>query len=244
MAAVDQGTVEAHTPVLVFSEVANALLGYVRAGALTVEDGVSALDALGILPLQLHGPELARLRFARPSSWASPPTTARMPRSPTRSARLSSRPIAGSQRRSRGPSCLTDGLRPAVWSDRGVELAEAVSGWQASRKEFLAPENWLEPELRDKTPVFPRADVASRPRAGSRGSRRPRSGVESQEALLVAIGAPRCEQPGSTCPMHSTRPSTGSTTGSPRGSRLGPRPLQRAGSAAVSFERAADARAR
>ncbi len=60
MAAVDQGTVEAHTPVLVFSEVANALLGYVRAGALTVEDGVSALDALGILPLQLHGPELAR----------------------------------------------------------------------------------------------------------------------------------------------------------------------------------------
>lgn len=60
VAAVDQGAVEGHTPVLVFSEVANALLGYVRAGALTADDSVSALDALGILPLQLHGPELAR----------------------------------------------------------------------------------------------------------------------------------------------------------------------------------------
>ena len=66
VAAVDQGAVEGHTPVLVFSEVANALLGYVRAGALTLEDAVGTLDALGILPLRLHGPELARaaLRLA------------------------------------------------------------------------------------------------------------------------------------------------------------------------------------
>ena len=66
VAAVDQGTVEAHTSVLVFSEVANALLGYVRAGAVTVDDAVSALSALLVLPLELHGPELtpAALRVA------------------------------------------------------------------------------------------------------------------------------------------------------------------------------------
>jgi hypothetical protein len=28
--------------------------------------------------------------------------------------------------------------------------------WRAGRKEFLSPENWVEPELRDdKTPSFP-----------------------------------------------------------------------------------------
>ena len=59
VAAVDQGTVEGHTAVLAFTEVSNALLGYVRAGGLTREDAVSALEALADLPLQLHAAELA-----------------------------------------------------------------------------------------------------------------------------------------------------------------------------------------
>jgi predicted nucleic acid-binding protein len=59
VAAVDNGTVEAHTAVLAFTEVANALLGYVRAGALTLADATGALEALDILPLRLHGQELA-----------------------------------------------------------------------------------------------------------------------------------------------------------------------------------------
>lgn len=59
VAAVDQGTVEGHTAVLAYSEVANALLTYVRAGALALADAVGALDALVALPLRLHGPELA-----------------------------------------------------------------------------------------------------------------------------------------------------------------------------------------
>jgi predicted nucleic acid-binding protein len=59
VAAVDRGTVQGHTAVLAFTEVANALLGYVRAGALSLVDAGGALEALNILPLQLHGPELA-----------------------------------------------------------------------------------------------------------------------------------------------------------------------------------------
>ena len=59
VAAVDQGTVEGHSPVLVFSEAANALLGYVRQGILTPADAAAALDALVALPLRLHGAELA-----------------------------------------------------------------------------------------------------------------------------------------------------------------------------------------
>ena len=59
VADVDQGTVEGHTAVLAYTEVSNALLGYVRAGGLRREDAVSALGALADLPLQLHGGELA-----------------------------------------------------------------------------------------------------------------------------------------------------------------------------------------
>jgi len=59
VAAVDRGVVEGHTAVLAFTEVANALVGYVRAGALTLADAEGALGALNILPLRLHGPELA-----------------------------------------------------------------------------------------------------------------------------------------------------------------------------------------
>jgi predicted nucleic acid-binding protein len=59
VAAVDQGTVEGHTATLAFTEVANALLGYVRAGALNLEDATTALRALASLPFRLHGPELA-----------------------------------------------------------------------------------------------------------------------------------------------------------------------------------------
>ena len=43
---------------LAFTEVANALLGYVRAGALTLEDADERSGAR-VLPLRLHGPELA-----------------------------------------------------------------------------------------------------------------------------------------------------------------------------------------
>jgi predicted nucleic acid-binding protein len=45
--------------VLAFTEVANALVGYVRAGAMTLEDAESALAAIDLLPLWLHGRELA-----------------------------------------------------------------------------------------------------------------------------------------------------------------------------------------
>lgn len=60
----DRGSVEAHTAVLAFTEVANALRGYVRAGAMTYEDAQGALDAIGILPLHLYGAALARAALA------------------------------------------------------------------------------------------------------------------------------------------------------------------------------------
>ena len=44
---------------LAFTEVANALLGYVRAGALSQADAASALKALAGPSLRLHGAELA-----------------------------------------------------------------------------------------------------------------------------------------------------------------------------------------
>jgi predicted nucleic acid-binding protein len=59
VAAVDQGLVEGHTATLAFTEAANALLGYVRAGALSFADATSALEALARVPLRLHGSELA-----------------------------------------------------------------------------------------------------------------------------------------------------------------------------------------
>jgi predicted nucleic acid-binding protein len=60
VAAVDQGTVQGHTATLAFTEVANALLSYVRAEALTLAEAMAALEALAGLPLHLHGAELAR----------------------------------------------------------------------------------------------------------------------------------------------------------------------------------------
>jgi len=59
VAAVNQRTVEAHTATLVFTEVANALLGYVRADLLSLADALEALASLARVPLHLHGPELA-----------------------------------------------------------------------------------------------------------------------------------------------------------------------------------------
>jgi len=59
VAAVDQGTVQGHTATLAFTEVANALLGYVRLDGLSIADATRALEALAGLPLRLHGHELA-----------------------------------------------------------------------------------------------------------------------------------------------------------------------------------------
>lgn len=59
LAAVDQGSVQGHTATLAFTEVANALLGYVRADALSLADATRALKALAGLPLRLHGSDLA-----------------------------------------------------------------------------------------------------------------------------------------------------------------------------------------
>ena len=52
--------VHGHTATLAFTEVANALLSYVRADALTLPDAMAALDALAGVPLHMHGSELAR----------------------------------------------------------------------------------------------------------------------------------------------------------------------------------------
>lgn len=119
--------------------------------------------------------------------------------------------------------------------------------WQANRKEFLAPDNWLEPELRDdKTPVFP-TELTSLPghelvRAGLDDLAR---GVESQEALLVSIGAQRLRAAGIDVPDAFDSPEH----------RLYDRLAAEDPDSAhgrynalvrrlVSFERAADARAR
>ena len=59
VAAVNQRKVKGHTATLAFTEVANALLGYVRADVLSLADATAALQALAGLPLRLHGPELA-----------------------------------------------------------------------------------------------------------------------------------------------------------------------------------------
>ena len=50
---------DGHTATLAFTEVANALLGYVRVGALSLADGREALRSLARVPFRLHGPELA-----------------------------------------------------------------------------------------------------------------------------------------------------------------------------------------
>ncbi len=59
VAAVSEREVEGHTATLAFTEVANALLGYVRAGSLSIANADEALAALARVPLRLHGPELA-----------------------------------------------------------------------------------------------------------------------------------------------------------------------------------------
>ncbi len=57
--AVNRETVEGHTAALAYTEVASALLGYVRSGAMTFEAAAESLDALLSLPLHQYGPELA-----------------------------------------------------------------------------------------------------------------------------------------------------------------------------------------
>ena len=60
VAAVSEREVEGHTATLAFTEVASALLGYVRAGSLSIANADEALAALARVPLRLHGQELAR----------------------------------------------------------------------------------------------------------------------------------------------------------------------------------------
>ena len=77
--------------------------------------------------------------------------------------------------------------------------------WRASRKEFLAPENWLEPEFRDdKTPSLSLADTELTSLPGHElvlpGLDDLARGVESKEALLVSIGAPRLQRAGIDVP--------------------------------------------
>jgi len=59
VARVRDGLVEGHTAEFAFLEVANALLGYVRAGALRPAEATGALDVLLTLPLTRHGAVLA-----------------------------------------------------------------------------------------------------------------------------------------------------------------------------------------
>jgi predicted nucleic acid-binding protein len=51
--------VDGHTASLAFTEVANALLGYVRAGALSLPEARAALQSLAEVPFRVHGHELA-----------------------------------------------------------------------------------------------------------------------------------------------------------------------------------------
>lgn len=59
VARVRHGQVQGHTADLAFTEAANALLGYVRAGSLEPSDAVAMLEVLLMLPLRRHGAELA-----------------------------------------------------------------------------------------------------------------------------------------------------------------------------------------
>ena len=59
VAGVRDGRVDGHTVGFAFLEVANALLGYVRAGALARADATSALEVLLTLPLERHDAALA-----------------------------------------------------------------------------------------------------------------------------------------------------------------------------------------
>lgn len=59
VARVRDGLVDGHTVGFAYLEVANALLGYVRAGALTPADAGGALEVLLTLPLHRHDAALA-----------------------------------------------------------------------------------------------------------------------------------------------------------------------------------------
>lgn len=54
------GEVQGHTAELAFTEAANALLGYVRAGMLSPADASRMLEVLLMLPLRRHGAALAQ----------------------------------------------------------------------------------------------------------------------------------------------------------------------------------------
>lgn len=58
VASVDRLEVEGHTASLAFVESANALLGYVRAGSMTVADAGETLASLQRVPFLVHGREL------------------------------------------------------------------------------------------------------------------------------------------------------------------------------------------
>jgi predicted nucleic acid-binding protein len=58
VASVDRLEVEGHTASLAFAESANALLGYVRAGSMSVADAGETLASLRRVPFLVHGHEL------------------------------------------------------------------------------------------------------------------------------------------------------------------------------------------
>ena len=58
IASVDCLDVEGHTAALAFTEAANAFVGYVRAGTMSVADAVGSLSSLRGVPFHVHGEEL------------------------------------------------------------------------------------------------------------------------------------------------------------------------------------------
>lgn len=52
--AVEASELVAHVPELLYAELANGLLTYVRAGSLSAADAVDVLKAMAILPLHAH----------------------------------------------------------------------------------------------------------------------------------------------------------------------------------------------
>jgi hypothetical protein len=82
----------------------------------------------------------------------------------------------------------------------GWSWLKRYRAWQANRKTFVLPENWLEPELRDdKTPLPPLTSLPGHELVLSGLDDLARR-VESQEALLVSIGAPRLRAAGIVVP--------------------------------------------
>jgi predicted nucleic acid-binding protein len=58
LADVDRLAIEGHTVSLAFTEAANAFLGYIRAGAMTIADATASLQALRRVPFRVHGEDL------------------------------------------------------------------------------------------------------------------------------------------------------------------------------------------